>query len=127
MNIDDLTFKQFKEIASIFSNEVNNHETNKKDPMVGEICIVRTYSAGVHIGKVDWINNENSMDCELSGALRLWKWSDGGLSLSAIANNGIKNGRLNYTGKIRLSGAIEYIICTKEALETFDNFIEDKV
>jgi hypothetical protein len=126
MNIDNLTFKELKKIASMFNNEINNNEVKYKDPMVGMICVVRTYSSGVHIGMVDWINPQNSMDCKLSYSLRLWRWDGGGLSLSAVANNGIKGGRLNYTGDVRLSGAIEYIPCTKEVFATFENFIEDK-
>ena len=87
MNIDNLTFGELKEIASIFSNQCK--ETKSINPMLGKRCLVRTYSAGVHIGDVVWINPDNSMECKLENALRLWRWSDGGLSLSAVANNGI--------------------------------------
>jgi hypothetical protein len=48
------------------------------------------------------------------------------LSLSAVANNGIKGGRLNSTGEVFLTNAIEYIPTTKEAEATYDKFIEDK-
>ena len=95
-------------------------------PMLGKRCLVRTYSAGVHIGNVVWINSDNSMECKLENALRLWKWEGGGLSLSAVALNGIKGGRLNETGTIALTNAIEYIETTQEAEKTYAKFTEDK-
>lgn len=95
-------------------------------PMLGRRCLIRTFSAGVHIGDVVWINPENSMEVKLENALRLWKWENGGLSLSAVANNGIKGGRLNETGEVYLTNAIEYIPTTEEAEKTYVKFIEDK-
>lgn len=94
-------------------------------PMLGKRCLVRTYSAGVHIGDVVYINPINSMEVKLANALRLWKWTDGGLSLSAVANNGIKGGRLNRTGEVYLTNAIEFIPTTPAAEKTFVKFIED--
>lgn len=57
--------------------------------------------------------------------MRLWEWSDGGLSLSAVANNGINGGRLNKTGEIFLTNAIEYIPTTEKAEKSYAKFIED--
>lgn len=94
-------------------------------PMLNKHCIVRTYSAGVHIGKVAWVNPDNSMELRLENALRLWKWEGGGLSLSAVANNGIRCGRLNRTGEVFLTNAIEYIPTTEQARVSYENFIED--
>ncbi len=93
-------------------------------PMLGRRCVCRTYSAGVHIGDVVWVNPENSMEAMLSNALRLWEWKKGGLSLSVVANNGIKGGRLNRTGDVFLTNVIEYIPTTKSAEETYVKFIE---
>lgn len=94
-------------------------------PMLNKRCLIRTYSAGVHIGNVAWINPQNSMEVKLTNSLRLWKWVDGGLSLSTVANDGINGGKLNKTGEIYLTNAIEYIPTTDEAEETYVNFIED--
>lgn len=91
-------------------------------PMINRRCIIRTYSAGVHIGDVVYIDG---MECKLENALRLWKWEGSGLSLSAVANNGIKKGRLNKTGEVYLTNVIEFIPTTKEAEETYVKFIED--
>ncbi|CAB4144793.1 hypothetical protein UFOVP459_63 [uncultured Caudovirales phage] len=92
-------------------------------PMLNRRCLVRTYSAGVHIGDVVFAEG---MEIQLKNALRLWQWTDGGLSLSAVANNGIKNGRLNFTGEVYLTNVIEIIPTTEQAEMTYEKFIEDK-
>lgn len=127
MNLDDLTYGQIKEIAKLACDiKPAKSECTSTHPMLGRRCLVRTYSAGVHIGDVTWINSENSMECKLENSLRLWKWEGGGLSLSAVASNGIKGGRLNETGEIALTNAIEYIPTTKEVEKTYAKFVEDK-
>lgn len=97
---------------------------NVNIPVLGKRCLVRTYSAGVHIGDVVWVNPNNSMECKLDNALRLWRWDGGGLSLSAVANNGISGGRINKTGEVMLTNAIEYIPTTQIAENSYAKFIE---
>lgn len=104
----------------------DNYCQEQEHPMLGKRCVIRTYSAGVHIGTVVYVNPQNSMEVKLKDALRLWKWTDGGLSLSAVANNGIKGGRLNRTGEVYLTNAIEYIPTTAEAETSFLKFVEDE-
>ncbi len=119
MNIDDLTIGDAKKLACMFANQC----PPSQHPMLNRRCLIRTYSAGVHIGDVVFVDG---MEVRLTNALRLWKWEDGGLSLSAVANNGIKGGRLNYTGEVYLTNVIEIIPTTPEAEETYAKFIEDK-
>lgn len=121
---DNLILGEIKELMALFGNA--QKQSLSCHPMLGKRCLVRTYSAGVHIGDVVWINPENAMECKLENSLRLWKWEGGGLSLSAVANNGIKGGRLNFTGDIMLTNAIEFIPTTKEAEKTYEKFTEDK-
>ena len=121
MNIEEMTIGQAREITALFQTQQAN--TNPTNPFVGQRCLVRTYSAGVHIGDVV---AANGMEVQLANALRLWKWEGGGLSLSAVANNGIKGGRLNKTGKVFLINAIEFIPTTPEAEKTFQTFVEDE-
>ena len=130
MDINKLTIEEAKEIAALFGvigtplQVAELGSVIKPDhPMLGKRCLVRTYSAGVHIGNVEYVDG---MECKLTDALRLWQWKDGGLSLSAVANNGIKSGRLNYTGEVYLTNVIEYIPTTLTAEETYARFIEDK-
>lgn len=116
-----MTIDEIQAIAELLGKSSRSVQTH---PMVGRRCLVRTYSAGVHIGTVEWINPDNAMECKLTGALRLWKWEGGGLSLSAVANQGIKGGRLNRTGEVALTNAIEYIPVTDAAWSTYERFIE---
>ena len=127
MNLDQLTLGQIKEIGALLNLPAKTVKSCNADnhPMMGKRCLIRTYSAGVHIGDVVWINPENSMEVKLTNALRLWKWEGGGLSLSAVANNGIKGGRLNKTGDVFLTNAIEFIPTTNDAEQSYVKFIED--
>lgn len=125
MNIDELTLSQIKEIGMLFLPSKTIKSNSDNHPMMGKRCLIRTYSAGVHIGDVVWINPENSMEVKLINALRLWKWEGGGLSLSSVANNGINGGRLNKTGEVFLTNVIELIPTTNEAEKSYVKFIED--
>lgn len=129
INIDELTVAQCREIAAMFGNLKGELSAERKPawahPLIGKRVLVRTYSAGVHIGTLESVNPDNAMECHLKDALRLWKWNNGGLSLSAVAHNGIKGGRLNRTDEVTLTNAIEYIPVTVEAWESYEKFIED--
>ena len=120
MNIENLTIGEARQIAALFTSTIPAKPTH---PMLGRRCLIRTYSAGVHIGDVVAVDG---MEVHLKNALRLWKWTGGGLSLSVVASQGIKGGRLNETGEIYLTNAIEIIPTTTEAEATYVRFIEDK-
>jgi len=120
MNIDELTLDQIKQLKNLFDKEI----TESNHPMMRRRVLVRTYSAGVHIGTLTMVK-DGSMECYLTDSLRLWNWEGGGLSLSAVANNGIKGGRLNKTGEVYLTNVIEYIPTTEIAELTYEKFIED--
>jgi hypothetical protein len=120
MNIDDLTLHQIKELRELLPRSIS--AKTSAHPMLGKRCLIRTYSAGVHIGDVTYVKG---MEVKLSNALRLWKWEGGGLSLSAVANNGIVKGRLNRTGDIYLTNVIEFIPTTNKAESSYSRFIED--
>lgn len=121
MNLNEITLGDLKSILTLLQPQ--NQPKSQQHPMLGRRVLVRTYSAGVHIGNLVYVDG---MECKLENSLRLWKWDGGGLSLSAVANNGIKNGRLNETGEIFLTNAIEFIPTTEAAEKTYAKFIEDK-
>ena len=127
MNPEESTIGQAREVAAMSNNQPipNTPHPSWTHPFVGKRVLVRTYSAGVHIGTLKSVNPDNAMECQLADALRLWKWTGGGLSLSAVANNGIKGGRLNRTGEVVLTNAIEYIPVTDDARNSYERFIED--
>ena len=125
MNIKDMIEDSVRKILLGETQEKTSSVSHSLNPMLGRRVLVRTYSAGVHIGDLVWVNPENPMEVKLENALRLWKWENGGLSLSSVANNGIKGGRLNKTGEVVLTNAIEFIPTTTHAEKSYVEFIED--
>lgn len=128
MNIEDVTIREAREIATMLGAMPTTTTTDAqkwRHPLLGRRVLVRTYSAGVHIGTLVSVNPDNAMECHLKDALRLWRWEGGGLSLSAVAHNGIKGGRLNRTSEVVLTNAIEYIPVTAVAETTYEEFVED--
>jgi hypothetical protein len=121
---DDMKISDLLKMAEFFRGvgDLSPVACEPKHPMLGRRCLIRTYSAGVHIGDVEKVDG---MEVFLKNALRLWKWEGGGLSLSAVANNGIKGGRLNRTGEIYLTNVIEIQPVSEKANTTYENFIED--
>lgn len=120
MNIQEITLGQLLSLEN--KTVVKSESESAPNPMIGRKCIVRCYSAGVHIGKVLSVNGT---EVHLSDALRLWKWTGGNrLSLSSVANRGITNGRIELTNEVFLTEAIELIPITEEAWDSFVKFIE---
>jgi len=82
---------------------------------IGKICVIRTYSAGVHVGEVMAVSDSN---VELKDSRRIYSWS-GAFTLSAVSQNGIAS-----TSKVAcpvptlyLMDAIEILPCSEIALE----------
>ena len=119
MTLDDLTIKQAKELAAMFGQSAPT--TTMQNPFLGRYVVCRTYSAGVHVGVLEYANGK---EVRLSDAIRIWKWTGGGLSLSAIASQGQKGGRNDRTGDIWLTEVIEIIPATEEAWKSYARFIE---
>ncbi len=131
-DIESLTIKEAKELASMLGCMVDKptaqagnccEDSSLPNPLLCKRVLVRTYSAGVHIGT---LVSAKGSECHLKDALRLWKWEGGGLSLSAVAQNGIVKGRLNRTSEVFLTNVIEYIPITKAAEKTLEKFVEDE-
>ena len=84
--------------------------------MIGKICIVRTYSAGVFIGTV---KERNGKEVFLTDARRIWYW-DGAASLSQLANEGTsKPWNCKFpapVSEVLLTEAIEIIPATETAI-----------
>ena len=83
--------------------------------MKGKYVVVRTYSAGVHIGT---LVTQKGKEVTLKNARRLWSWQ-GALSLSEVSQNGVNSGsRISVVvPSIALTEAIEIIPCSKAAHE----------
>lgn len=89
-----------------------------ESPMVGQHCVVRTYSAGVHLGTVVSKDGKNVV---LNSARRLWQWR-GAFTLNEVATKGVaKTSRIAApVSTIELTEAIELIPTTDEARASFD-------
>lgn len=86
-----------------------------------EYVLVRTYSAGVHVG---YLSKEKGKEVTLKKSRRIWYW-DGANSLSQLAKDGVsKPQNCKFTveiDEIRLKEAIEVIPCTAKAQESINS------
>lgn len=81
--------------------------------MIGEFCVVRTWTAGVHMGTVAEIYGTSVV---LHDARRLYNWS-GAFTLSEVSQDGVgEDSRISKpVPKILLTQAIEVIPCSEKA------------
>lgn len=93
----------------------------KKHLMLGRRCLIRTYSAGVHVGDITYVDG---MEVKLENALRIWRWQ-GGLSLTSVAKHGIKDGKVEQGDEVYLTNVVEMIPTTQEAERTYKVHVED--
>lgn len=84
--------------------------------MIGRVCMVRTYSAGVFLGT---LKERNGKEVTLTDARRMWYW-DGAASLSQLATTGTsKPNNCKFpapVAEILLTEAIEIIPATEAAI-----------
>ena len=93
--------------------------THLKTALIGQHCVVRTFSAGVHLGEVVAKDGTSIL---LKDARRLWKWN-GAFTLSEVATKGVsKSGSRIATSVplIELTQAVEIIPTSEAARSTFD-------
>lgn len=116
MNIDNLTLKELKEINNLFKNANISADASLGKSMIGKICIIRTYSAGIHFGKVVDVCGTEVI---LAHSRNLWKW-EGAFTLREIAENGIniKESRISIalTHNHYISQAIEILECNQKCI-----------
>ena len=110
------------------SMKVNDVEYVRKDSVLDmapkydgmEYVLVRTYSAGVHVG---YLKSRDGKELTLVSSRRIWYW-DGANSISQLAVDGTKSPKnCKFTcevAQITLTEAIEIIVCTKAAKESID-------
>lgn len=111
----ELSLKDIKELLTGQDSQIQT-----KNPVIGAYCIVRCYSAGVHAGIVESVDNENAI---LRNSKRLWNWkANDGIALSGVAQTGIQKGcKIDVTNPIiYLTGVCEIIPCTKEAKDSIN-------
>ena len=79
--------------------------TKGASTMIGKFCVIRTYSAGVHVGT---LVKHKGTKVTLSNARRIWSWQ-GANTLHEIALAGVGKGS-------KISAPVESILLT-EAIE----------
>jgi hypothetical protein len=117
LKIDDLTFGELRQIANLFTNQIDFQ--NSSHPMIGKHCVIRTYSAGIHIGTVKAVDGTEVL---LENSFRLWYW-EGAFTLTKVAKSGVssKSRRSEEINEIYLTQAIEFIPTTSEARKSYEN------
>lgn len=116
MDINELTIGQAKELATLFKNQRPEPSSIGKYA-VGKKCIIRTYAAGVFFGEVA---EREGQELVLKNARRIWSWS-GAFTLSAVAQDGIKSGKLSRVEPEKLVlQVIEISPCSDEAIKQFE-------
>ena len=91
---------------------IDNSAEAKNHAMVGKYCVIRTYSAGVHVGTVKSVNGTEVI---LEDSRRIWNWK-GAFTLSEMSQKGISEGRIAVSlPLLALTEAIEIIPCSEKA------------
>ena len=86
MDINDLTIGEAKELSRMFGGQ-KQYTGGIDDFSLGEVVIIRTFSAGVWCGK---LIRKSSEEVILADARRMWKWKAvKGISLSEVSQEGI--------------------------------------
>lgn len=84
--------------------------------MIGRVCMVRTYSAGVFLGT---LKERNGKEVVLTDARRMWYW-EGAASLSQLATTGTSRPKTCKfpapVAEVLLTEAIEIIPATEAAI-----------
>jgi hypothetical protein len=119
MNIDNMTYGELKQIAALFCGVKPQAQPN--NPVIGQYCIARCYSAGVHAGIVVSVDGETVV---LSNSRRLWSWNaKDGVALSGVAQAGLikEKSKVDVINPvIYLTGVCELILCSDKAKESIN-------
>ena len=116
MSRNNLTIGEVKELVNNFLNQSKPSGVNS---IVGEKCIVRTYSAGVWFGTV---KEKDGDEIYLTNARRINYFKTiKGISLSSVANNGVHSeSRIAEPVDIVWLQPIELIACTTAAINSIE-------
>lgn len=91
--------------------------------VIGKICIVRSYGAGVYYGTVTAIDGST---VAAENVRNIWSW-EGANCLSQIANDGIRNGKISQVvNSMVIFNVCQIIPMTDEAIRNLNNIREWK-
>lgn len=90
------------------------------EKMIGRVCVIRTFSAGVHVGILAY---QHGSEVVLHDAHRIWRWR-GANTLHELSQNGASSDWTRVSDRvpeILLTEAIEIIPCSVKADENLRN------
>jgi hypothetical protein len=90
--------------------------------MVNKICIIRSYASGVHFGEVaETRDTVHGLSVTLKNSRRIHYW-EGACSLSQVAMEGIKTGRVAMgLPEIQVENVIEIIPMSESSIDNLKN------
>lgn len=111
-------------IKELLTNEENNN-SDSYHWVIGNKCIIRTYSAGVWFGKV---SKKDGNEIYLKNARRINYFKvKSGISLSSVANNGLhEDSKVAEPVDIIWLQPIEIIPCTQVAIDSIEKIKTDE-
>ena len=90
--------------------------------MKNKICIIRSYASGVHFGEVSETRDTvHGLSVTLKNSRRIHYW-EGACSLSQVAMEGIKTGRVAMElPEIQVENVIEIIPMSESSIDSLKN------
>jgi hypothetical protein len=119
MTIENLTYRELKEIAVLFNSPVPE---KTESAFLGKYVICRCYSAGVHAGIL--VSQDKDI-VTLKDSRRLWRWkANSGIALSGVAQSGLSEGcKIDVINpQIQLIGVIEIILVSSIARDSIHDY-----
>ena len=116
IELSEDTLKSIREALGATVEAEVTKVPSENSPFLGQLVLVRTYSAGVHVGELVAKTGTNVL---LSDSVRLWRW-EGAFTLSEAARVGVgANSRISAeVPLIELTQAIEILPVSAKAAET---------
>ena len=121
IDIENMTIKQVRELAAqlapLIAQEQNTTvASTTPHRYIGKYVVIRTLSAGVHVGTLYSVTDSLSgKEAILTGCRRIYSWG-GAFTLSAVADSGIKSGKMAVSlPEMAIENVIEIIPCADKA------------
>ena len=121
MELSELTIEDVRGLISLLKifgdGRKSGIAAQNTETLIGQCVLVRTYSAGVHVGTLRQKDGTNVL---LADSRQLWKW-EGAFTLYEVATNGITGGRISCVAPlVELTQAIEIIPMADVAIKAIE-------
>lgn len=97
----------------------------KSHPMYQAFCLVRTSDSKLFLGVVNYLNPENSKECEIIDALKFLKFSDNLVeNVPFSITDGLKSKKVIWIGSCLITNAVEYVKFSEKSKLTYIEALE---